>query len=203
MDTKTKVIIQNYEPELKDLRNFKANVTKLLFDDLKDLVRPKGVQFNDRDIYECIEGLRNLQTGFDEYDPEDGEYVKHHPSYNELKEENEKLKAENTRVKHQNEQQLKERMDIFVGKKQYNPVLEEIKKLKAENEKLKERNDHLEYWKEHEVESPWEAIVMIKEKDDEIKELKANFQVVWEVLGESSYADELNKRLFPENFEED
>lgn len=144
----------NHLQRIKDLRNFKANITKLLFDDL-NLSLPEGVQFNDRDIYECIEGLRNLQTGFDEYDPEDGEYVKHHPSYKALEEENKKLKetngkrfdeikemekevgvaklvhhqnlelveeikklkSENTRVKFQNEKLLKERIDIFVGKK--------------------------------------------------------------------------------------
>ena len=42
---------------------------------------------------------------------------------------------------------------------------EEIEKLKAENEKL-------EYWRENEVESPWEAIIMIKELTDENKKLK-------------------------------
>lgn len=118
----------NHLQRIKDLRNFKSAVTRKLFDDL-DLF-PKSQLHNDRDLLWCIEGLRNLQTGFDEYDPEDGEYVKHHPSYNELKDEKERVEKEN-------------------------------------------------------------------------KELKENFQVVWEVLGESSYADELNKRLFPENFEED
>ena len=76
--------LEEKDDEIKELRNFKANVTKLLFDDL-DL--PEGVQHNDRDLYDCIEGLRNLQTGFDEHDPENGEFVKHHPSYKELKEQ--------------------------------------------------------------------------------------------------------------------
>ena len=79
------------DTELKELRNFKANVTKLLFDDLG---LPEGVQHNDRDLYDCIEGLRNLQTGFDEYDPEDGEYVKHHPSYKQLQDEIKELRKQ-------------------------------------------------------------------------------------------------------------
>jgi chromosome segregation ATPase len=57
------------------------------------------------------------------------------------------------------------------------------------------------------LENKTEENEKLKAEHDELKakhdELKANFQLVWGVLGESSYADELNKILFPENFEED
>lgn len=243
---KTKVVIRNYEPELSDLRDFKTNVKKLLFDDLG---LPKGVQHSDQDIYDCIEGLRNLQTGFDEYDPEDGEYVKHHPSYKELtefKQESEKafasttktleyrakqnkqlsiqlacLKAENVKLKETNGKRFDEikemEKEVGVSKLVHHQNLELVKdnarltfqvdaldkqatELCLKNNELKEE---IKTYKETLDEHFHHYDLLKEKKNKEIEELKANFQVVWEVLGESSYADELNKRLFPENFEED
>jgi len=72
--------------------------------------------------------------------------------------------------------------------------------LKAEKEQLKE---DIQTYKETLDEHFHHYDLLKEKKNKEIDELKANFQVVWEVLGESSYADELNKRLFPENFEEE
>tara|TARA_R100001015_G_C4633110_1_gene197601 strand:+ start:1450 stop:2538 length:1089 start_codon:yes stop_codon:yes gene_type:complete len=40
------------------------------------------------------------------------------------------------------------------------------------NQELKEKNEELEYWREHECESPWEAIIMINQLTEENKKLK-------------------------------
>ena len=65
--------------------------------------------------------------------------------YKKLKEDNEKLK----------------KYKIFENEL----LIGEVDKLKAEHEKLK-------YWRDHDCESPWEAIVMIKELTDENKKLQ-------------------------------
>jgi cell division protein FtsB len=88
-----------------------------------------------------------------------------------LKEEIEKLKEENKGI------QLTQLLTLKVSndKEEENEKLkEENKKLKEEIKKLKEANEHLEYWKEHECESPWEAIITIKDLIDENKNLKTN-----------------------------
>ena len=90
MNPNTLELITKELTELNQLRLFKSHIHKLLFDDLK-LANLKGVMFNDRDIFECIEGLRNLSTGWDDEDPDDGEFIRHNPSYNQLKEQASKL----------------------------------------------------------------------------------------------------------------
>ena len=80
---------------------------------------------------------------------------------------------------------------------------ERVKKLEAENEEMKKGHHR--------------AIDAFKRMNDnktkQIKELKKKLEeeprgylpanIVWEVLGESEYHDLLNKRLFPECFEDD
>ncbi len=90
MNPNTLQLITNELADLNRLRLFHYTITKLLFDDLK-LANLKGVAFNDRDIFECIEGLKNLSTGWDEEDPDDGEFIRRNPSYNQLKEKATKL----------------------------------------------------------------------------------------------------------------
>ena len=78
----------------------------------------------------------------------------------------------------------------------------DIAHLTDENEKLKKRNEHLQYWKENEVESPYEAIVMIKELTDETKKLKEDlvkFKKINKSLAEQMKVKDDNWDLAMEN----
>jgi len=85
---------------------------------------------------------------------------------------------------------------------QFQTTLEENGSLENEIEELKAENEKLEYWRENEVESPWEAIIMIKELTDENKKLKDQVfhehtkDEIKEIYRVSMELKEENKKLF-------
>ena len=87
--------------------------------------------------------------------------------YKKLKEENEelnKLKDQIERERYEHKKALMNQEDkTFLG---------EIKPLEDQVETLHKELEDLKYWRDHECESPWEAIVMIKELTDENKKLQ-------------------------------
>ena len=183
MNPNTLELITKELTELNQLRLFHYTITKLLFDDLK-LANLKGVAFNDRDIFECIEGLKNLSTGWDEEDPDDGEFIRRNPSYNQLKEKATKLskglvgggiiplKKENDELRLKVDALEKTIVEQKEDIQQYKDTLDEhlhhYDLLKKKNEKLKHdnytlRQDAKGYGEEE-----------VNEYREEIKELKSN-----------------------------
>ena len=89
MNPNTLELITKELTELNQLRLFKSKMVEKLFGDLP-LASYKP---DDEDIFNCVQGFKNLSTGWDEED-EDGDIdilAYHHPSYNQLKEKASKL----------------------------------------------------------------------------------------------------------------
>ena len=89
MNPNTLELITKELTELNQLRLFKSKMVEKLFGDLP-LASYKP---DDEDIFNCVQGFKNLSTGWDEED-EDGDIdilAYHHPSYNQLKERVSKL----------------------------------------------------------------------------------------------------------------
>jgi chromosome segregation ATPase len=89
MNPNTLELITNELAELNHLRLFKSKMVDKLFGDLTI----PNYKPDDEDIFSCVQGLKNLSTGWDEED-EDGDIdllAYHHPSYNQLKERVSKL----------------------------------------------------------------------------------------------------------------
>ena len=86
MNPNTLELITNELAELNQIRLFKSKMVEKLFGDLNI----PNYKPDDEDIFSCVQGLKNLSTGWDE---DDGCSLTlyHHPSYNQLKERVSKL----------------------------------------------------------------------------------------------------------------